>query len=69
MTVRVEEGPDVGREVATPMPDGPGAPVVRVGDKVALSVVTNPADPTGVRYGIADQRRGVPLFLLGRGVL
>jgi uncharacterized membrane protein len=64
VTVRVEEGPDAGREVVAPVPDGPGAPVVRPGDDVTLSVVSNPADPADQRYGIADQRRGVPLLLL-----
>lgn len=64
VTVRVDEGPDAGRAVVTPMPDGPGAPSVRPGDRVVLSVVTNPANPAEARYGIADHRRGTPLLLL-----
>lgn len=65
VAVRLEEGPDQGREVAAPLPDGPGAPTVRVGDRVVLAVVTNPADPADQQYGIADHRRGSPLLLLG----
>ena len=64
VTVRLAEGPDAGREVSMPMPDGPGAPVVRAGDEVVLSVVGDPADPNQLRYGIADHQRGVPLALL-----
>lgn len=62
--VRVEEGPDRGGEVTTPIPDGPGAPVVQVGDAVVLAVVTDPGEPGDRRYGIVDHRRGTPLFLL-----
>ena len=64
VTVRLAEGPDQGREVPAPVPDGPGAPTVRVGDAVVVSVVTDPADPSSQRYGIADHQRGVPLLLV-----
>jgi hypothetical protein len=64
-TVRLEDGPDRGREVTTPIPAGPGAPDVRVGDRVEVAVVTNPADPTDQQYGIADHRRGLPLLWWG----
>lgn len=64
VTVLLEEGPERGREVEAPMPDGPGAPDVRVGDRVTVTVLNNPADPTDQQYGIADHRRGAPLFLL-----
>lgn len=65
VTLRVEEGPDRGAEVTAPVPDGPGAPTVRPGDRVELAVVTDPGDPTAQQYGIVDHRRGVPLLLLG----
>jgi uncharacterized membrane protein len=64
VTVRLGEGPDRGQEVLAPMPDGPGAPRVRVGDAVLVSVVSDPADPTSRRYGIADHRRSTPLLLV-----
>jgi uncharacterized membrane protein len=65
VTVRPDEGPDAGHEVQVPMPDGPGAPVVRAGDQVVLSVVSDPGDPSRLQYGIADHQRGVPLLMLG----
>jgi uncharacterized membrane protein len=64
VAVLMEEGPDQGREVPAPVPDGPGAPAVRVGDGVLMAVVSDPADPDNHRYGIADHRRGVPLVLV-----
>jgi uncharacterized membrane protein len=64
VTVRVEEGPDRGQQVTTPTPDGPGAPTVRVGDRVTLAVIVDPADQSIRQYGITDHRRGVPLFLI-----
>jgi len=65
VTVRAADGPDRDQEVTAPVPDGPGAPTVRVGDQVTLVVTTDPADPSVRRYGITDHRRGVPLFLIG----
>ncbi|MPZ28845.1 MAG: YibE/F family protein [Micromonosporaceae bacterium] len=65
VTVEVEQGPDRGREVTAPVPDGPGAPSLRAGDRVVLVVVTDPADPTAQQYNVTDHQRGVPLFLLG----
>jgi uncharacterized membrane protein len=64
VTVRVEEGPERGQEVSTPTPDGPGAPAVRVGDRVSLAAIIDPADQSVLQYGITDHRRGVPLFLI-----
>jgi uncharacterized membrane protein len=64
VTVRVAEGPDQGQEVTAPVPDGPGAPTVRVGDDVHLVVTGDPADPATVQYGITDHQRGTPLFLV-----
>lgn len=62
--VRVEDGPDAGEEVQAPLPAGPGAPEVAVGDEVILVQLTDPADPTVASYNIADQQRGSPLLWL-----
>jgi uncharacterized membrane protein len=64
VTVRLEQGPDRGQQVTAPVPDGPGAPAVRVGDDVLLAVLQDPADPSSVQYGVTDHQRGVPLFLV-----
>jgi uncharacterized membrane protein len=65
VAVQLEAGPDRGARVSSAMPTGPGAPTVRAGDQVVVSVVSDPADPAAQRYGIVDHRRGVPLLLLG----
>ncbi len=64
VAVKVGEGPDAGQIITTAVPDGPGAPVVAVGDEVILFVGFDPADPTVRRYDIADHQRGQPLLLL-----
>lgn len=60
-TVTAEQGPDAGRQVETPLPSGPGAPRVEVGDKVVLVELTDPADPSSKSYNIAEHQRGTPL--------
>ncbi|MBY8871715.1 YibE/F family protein [Micromonospora sp. PLK6-60] len=64
VTVRVAQGPDAGREVQTPVPDGPGAPAVRAGDEIILVQLTDPTDPQASRYDIAEHQRGTPLVWL-----
>jgi uncharacterized membrane protein len=64
VTVRVADGPDAGRQVETPVPSGPGAPTVAVGDEIILVQLTDPADPTSVSYNIAEHQRGKPLIWL-----
>ncbi|MFI5835458.1 YibE/F family protein [Micromonospora sp. NPDC051300] len=64
VTVAAEQGPDAGRQVETPVPAGPGAPRVEVGDKVILVELTDPADPTVKVYNIAEHQRGTPLVWL-----
>ncbi|MEH0938163.1 YibE/F family protein [Micromonospora psammae] len=64
VTVRVEQGPDTGREVQTPVPSGPGAPTVAVDDEIVLVKLTDPADPTSSSYNIAEHQRGKPLVWL-----
>lgn len=63
-TVTVQTGPDAGQQVETPIPAGPGAPRVEVGDKVVLVVLTDPTDPTVSNYSIAAHQRGQPLIWL-----
>ncbi|WFE38178.1 YibE/F family protein [Micromonospora sp. WMMD998] len=64
VTVAAEQGPDAGRQVETPIPDGPGAPRVEVGDEVILVELTDPADPAAKSYHIAEHQRGTPLIWL-----
>ncbi|MFG1801785.1 YibE/F family protein [Micromonospora carbonacea] len=64
VTVRVEQGPDAGRQVETPVPTGPGAPTVAVDDRIVLVKLTDPADPTASAYNIAEHQRGAPLIWL-----
>jgi uncharacterized membrane protein len=64
VTVRLEEGPDAGTEVATQLPGGPGAPRVAAGDRVRVHAGFDPADPDVLRYDIADHQRGMPLLWL-----
>ncbi|MFC8848758.1 MULTISPECIES: YibE/F family protein [unclassified Micromonospora] len=64
VTVRVEQGPDAGQQVETPIPTGPGAPTVAVDDRIVLVKLTDPADPTASAYNIAEHQRGTPLVWL-----
>ncbi|MEV0004720.1 YibE/F family protein [Micromonospora sp. NPDC050980] len=64
VTVAAEQGPDAGRLVETPIPAGPGAPRIEVGDEVILVELTDPADRTVKTYNIAEHQRGTPLIWL-----
>jgi uncharacterized membrane protein len=64
VTIRLDEGPDAGREIDVLMPDGPGAPRVRPGDAVIAHSFSEPGDPGVRRYDIADHQRGAPLLWL-----
>ncbi|MEV4462694.1 YibE/F family protein [Micromonospora echinofusca] len=64
VTVRVEDGPDAGQQVQTPVPAGPGAPTVAVDDEIILVELVDPADPTASSYNIAEHQRGKPLVWL-----
>ncbi|MFC0097718.1 YibE/F family protein [Micromonospora marina] len=64
VTVTAEQGPDAGRPVEMPIPAGPGAPRVAVGDEVVLVELTDPADPAVKSYNIAEHQRGTPLIWL-----
>ncbi|MFI7604952.1 YibE/F family protein [Micromonospora sp. NPDC049366] len=62
--VKVEDGPAAGRQVEAPIPDGPGAPTVAVGDEIILVELTDPADPSASSWNIAEHQRGKPLLWL-----
>ncbi len=62
--VRVDDGPTAGQQVRTPVPDGPGAPRVEVGDKVILVELADPTDPTTSNWNIAEHQRGTPMVWL-----
>ncbi|SBV28388.1 Uncharacterized membrane protein [Micromonospora krabiensis] len=62
--VRVEDGPAAGQQVEAPIPDGPGAPTVTVGDEIILVELTDPADPSASSWNIAEHQRGKPLMWL-----
>ena len=64
VTVRVQDGPDAGQEVRTPVPGGPGAPRVSAGDDIILVPLTDPEDPSISTYNIAEHQRGKPLVWL-----
>ncbi|HET8960654.1 YibE/F family protein [Nocardioides sp.] len=59
--VRVTAGTDEGREVTTPLPNGPGAPKIAEGDEVVLIQTTS---PDGDAYAIVDHQRGNELWIL-----
>src|SRR6266545_3467635 len=58
--VRLTDGPDAGKLVATDIPFGPGAPTVRRGDRVVLLYIPDAA--ADQRYQILDQQRGFQLW-------
>lgn len=59
--VRVTDGADDDREVATPLPNGPGAPVIGEGDDVVL---IRSDSPDGDVYAIVDHQRASELWIL-----
>jgi uncharacterized membrane protein len=60
--VKPGEGPDAGKEIETGMPGGPGAPVVKAGDRVILMYL--PDGPSDQPYQIIDHQRGRQLWVL-----
>ncbi|MET8361269.1 YibE/F family protein [Micromonospora sp. NPDC005171] len=64
VTVQIEQGPDTGEQAQMPVPSGPGAPQVAVGDAIVLVQLMDPADPTVSTYNIAEHQRGKPLIWL-----
>ncbi|MEV4387053.1 YibE/F family protein [Micromonospora sp. NPDC049580] len=62
--VRIEDGPSAGQQVQTPVPAGPGAPRIEVGDDVVLVELTDPTDPATSSWNIAEHQRGKPLVWL-----
>lgn len=64
VTVELTSGPDKGQRVTSPIPSGPGAPVVEPGDEVIL-FHSEPMDQPGtLRYDIIDHDRGTELWAL-----
>src|SRR5574342_1134133 len=61
VTVELSDGPEPGARVSAPIPVGPGAPVVKPGDRVVL--VHTPGD-VGLEYQVVDHQRGLPLWLV-----
>ncbi|MEV4655091.1 YibE/F family protein [Micromonospora sp. NPDC049301] len=62
--VRMNDGPASGQQVQTPVPAGPGAPRVEVGDEVILVQLTDPTDPAASSWNIAEHQRAAPLLWL-----
>lgn len=63
-TVVIDNGAVANQQVETPLPAGPGAPRVAVGDKIVLVVLTDPENPEVSAYNIAAHQRGQPLLWL-----
>lgn len=64
VTVATHDGPDAGGEIEAPLPAGPGAPRIAVGDKIILVLLTDPENPDVSSYNIATHQRGQPLLWL-----
>ncbi|GIF66121.1 hypothetical protein Ais01nite_41560 [Asanoa ishikariensis] len=62
VTVRLTSGPQSGQTVTATIPEGPGSPVVSVGDKIIVGENAAPGGPT--QYAVLDHQRGVPLAVL-----
>jgi uncharacterized membrane protein len=61
-TVRLTSGPDRDHDTALELPEGPGQPRLRVGDRVVLG---RTSDPEGVGYYFSDFQRRTSLIWLG----
>ena len=59
--VRITAGAEDGQEVTTPLPNGPGAPTIAVGDEVVLIRTTS---PEGEAFAIVDHQRSTGLWIL-----
>lgn len=62
VTLRMADGPEAGRVVATDIPTGPGAPEVAAGDQVVVMYI--PDTFAGSPYQILDHQRGQQMWLL-----
>ena len=62
-TVRVTDGPGAGGEQTVDLPQGPGAPRLRVGDDLVLLYFPD-AVPGGRAYSVVDQQRSAQLLWL-----
>ncbi|HEX8628148.1 MAG TPA: YibE/F family protein, partial [Catenuloplanes sp.] len=59
-TVMIMEGPRPGEEAEVDLPQGPGAPRLRVGDQVVLLYFAEAA-PGGRAYAVIGHQRGTPM--------
>jgi uncharacterized membrane protein len=59
--VRVTKGPGAGQQVTVELPRGPGAPQVRLGDKVVM-LYQAAAGQAPAAYAIQDEQRGTPML-------
>ncbi|MDG4820874.1 YibE/F family protein [Asanoa sp. WMMD1127] len=62
VTVRLTNGPQSGQTVTATIPEGPGSPVVSVGDDIVVAESVAPEGPP--QYAVLDHQRGVPLAVL-----
>jgi uncharacterized membrane protein len=62
-TVRVTDGPGKNTRVTVDLPQGPGAPVLKVGDRIVLAFATEAA-PGANPYSVVDHQRGQPLLYM-----
>ncbi|WP_127504677.1 YibE/F family protein [Actinoplanes solisilvae] len=59
--VRITDGTGTGTTTTVDLPQGPGAPVVRVGDDIVLLHAPD-AVPGGRAYTVVDQQRAMPMI-------
>lgn len=64
VTVDLAEGPDAGRTVEAPLPNGVGAPELEVGDDVVVIGGESGAPGEGETFGVVDHQRGPELWVL-----
>ncbi len=62
-TVEITEGSTANSTVTVDLPTGPGAPTLKVGDDVVLSVSNDPTSNALV-YQVVDEQRGKPLLFM-----
>ncbi|GAA1878302.1 YibE/F family protein [Asanoa iriomotensis] len=62
VTVRLTSGPQAGQTVTATIPEGPGSPVVDVGDKIVVAENVAPGGPP--QYAVLDHQRSLQLWVL-----
>ncbi|HCT75169.1 MAG TPA: YibE/F family protein [Micromonosporaceae bacterium] len=64
VTLRVNSGPDAGKQVTSTLPSGQGAPVIEPGNEVIIIQTENFDEPGELRYDIIDHERGNSMWLM-----